>query len=333
MFKFFQTIKTIKKLREINPDKRWLKNQRLYFARMAQAEEPGASAKWIFLKSKLVISLTAILIVLSLGGGAINSAKAALPSDVLFPVKLFTEKIQGLLIIGNENKIDFTLKLAEKRLEEIEQRIEKNNGESPNNKDITAEAIRLAKNNLEKAGTLMAQTVDSKNNGEKNLKQIERVFEKLEKVAERKNQLAKKLTAENPDLTATFNSLDLASIKIEEEINTKINVTGQGEDAAKIIKNQAKKSMERAENKIRNIGRKLLNTDLDQNGENEKSEKEQEETLKKLEKLANKLEKSAEKIESAVEKLEDAKKEFSEKDFNEAIKKANAAFKKTMEEE
>lgn len=331
MFKFFQTIKTIKKLKAIEPRKNWLKNQRIYFNKMLDAQEPVSAVKTsipFFFKSRLAVSLTALIIILSLSDATINFAQAALPSDTLFPIKLFTEKIQGFLTVGDENKVDFALKLAEKRLEEIEKQIEKNK-DNEKNKNIASATINRAKNNMEKAETLIKNSSGS--NKDKNLKHIEKTFKKLEKISERKNRIAEKLTGKIPDLTESFNSLDLISIKIEEKINKKISEAGLEENATNIIKNQAKKSVERAENKIRNVGKKLLNADFERDGRNGKSEKDLEEALKKLEQLAEKLEKSAKKIESATKNLNDAKQQLKNKNFNEAFHKANEGFKNSAE--
>lgn len=340
MFKFLQTIKTIKKLEAVEPRKNWLKNQRIYFAKMAQAEEMPLSKFPIplFLKSKLWVSLAAFLIIFGVGGETISYAQAALPSDTLFPVKLFTEKIQELLTIGNENKIDFALKLAEKRLEEIEQEVEKNNNESVKNENFATTGINRAKNNLEKAEALIKKSSDSNKDENKNLKHIEKVLEKLEKVSERKNRIAKK----KPDLVTAFNALDLASIKIEEEANKKINETASTTDMTNILENQARKAVNRAENKIRIVGEKLgnftgkivnvpTNSRLDNNKKDGESENNHKKNLKKLEQLTDKLENSAKKFESAAENLNDAKQQLKNRNFNEAIHKANEGFKNSVE--
>ncbi|MEK7147159.1 MAG: DUF5667 domain-containing protein [Patescibacteria group bacterium] len=354
MFKIFQTIKTLKKLKKIEPDKRWLKNQRAYFTRIMNIEETIKAARPIFFRKTAVIALTVLLVFLGIGGGAINSAQAALPSDALYPLKLFTEKIQGLLVIGNENKIDFALKLAEKRLEEIEKETERN-GNSEKNERVAFTAISHAQDNLKKAETLIKENSGSGKNENENFKQIEKALKKLGKVSERKNRVAAKLSDKIPELSSALNSLDLASIKIEEEAN-KIIINGiiasttepavsAGNDLFNLLKEQAQKAIERAEKKIRIVEEKLerfaekiSDTQINGNADNEKrgeerQEKNQGKPLKSLERLVQELEDSAKKLESAAEKLNNAKKEFNEGNFDKTIKQANEAFKKAVEAE
>ena len=328
MFKFFQTIKNLKKLKGIEPQKKWLKNQRLYFIKMMGGEETDSISKTsisVFFKSRLIISLTALIVIFSLGSGTIYSARAALPSDTLFPVKLFIEKVQELLARGNENKIDLALKLAEKRLEELE---------SVKNDNLAAEAIARSQNNLEKVEELIKRSADSQVNGDNNLKQMENALKKLEKISERKIRLAEKFKNETPGLTKALNSLDLASIKIEEEANKIIiaipNETASTTNRINIIQGQAKKAIERAKKKIGNI---QIKDNFEDNGKDEKPEKNRNRSLKELEQLADKLENSAKKLEDAAENLNDSKKEFNERDFEKAVKKANEAFRKAVSAE
>lgn len=191
MFKFLQTIKSIKKLKSVEPDKKWLRNLRLRFSRQA---EP-VSAKPAFFRARLATTFIALILILGLGsGGLVNSAQAALPEDTLYPIKLLSERIQNILAISSEKKADLALKFAQKRLIEAEKQSEKNNFKE---RDI-AKTLRRAENHVAEAEALLAKLSEANKGDSKKFKKLEKVVERLNQVAKHKKQLAKKFSRQLP---------------------------------------------------------------------------------------------------------------------------------------
>lgn len=219
MFKFFQAVKTVKKLKKIEPNKRWLANLRMNFAGIADAASPAGPA---FLKTRVAIVAAAVLVLLLSGGGLVNSTQAALPDEALYPIKLLSEKFQEFFIVGNENKVNFALKLAERRLEEAEQRSEKNGASS---ETIILGTIDRAQNNIKRAEIILTRIADNNEGKEdKEFKKAEKALERLEKLAERKMKLAEKLAKKLPSAAKALDNVKFNSVDIKTEGN-KIIIT------------------------------------------------------------------------------------------------------------
>ncbi|KKW23629.1 MAG: hypothetical protein UY70_C0004G0024 [Candidatus Kaiserbacteria bacterium GW2011_GWB1_52_6] len=63
----------------------------------------------------------AFALVLCIGVGTTYASEAALPGDVLYPVKIHVrERVQGALAVGVENKVQWSATLTTRRLEEAE---------------------------------------------------------------------------------------------------------------------------------------------------------------------------------------------------------------------
>lgn len=240
MFKFFHIIKTIKKLRKIEPDRKWLKTLRLNFTTDSQEEVVRSN----FFTRRFATSLVAAALIFSIGGGFVNSAQAALPSDTLYPLKLLSEQFQSFFIVGDENKINFVLKLAERRLEEVEEQTEADSGsvataasnasttiDENSEVSIPGEAIIIgtifrAEKNLEKAEDLFKKISHP---GKDQFKDFGKTLKRLERLAERRNRLAGRFADRLPALARALDRVDLASVNVEEEAN-KIIITFLFED-------------------------------------------------------------------------------------------------------
>ncbi|HXF44024.1 MAG TPA: hypothetical protein VNK70_00980, partial [Candidatus Paceibacterota bacterium] len=93
MFDFFKTIKRIKALKMIEPDKRWLESRRAMFSALAADSKPSISALPALFGPRLARVVVAFLLITVLtGGAAVNSARAALPDEALYPIKLLSER-------------------------------------------------------------------------------------------------------------------------------------------------------------------------------------------------------------------------------------------------
>ncbi len=72
------------------------------------------------------VALASVLILVLIGGSTITASASSLPGDVLYPVKTATEKVQGFFTFGSEAKASFHMKLAQRRLNELESLTEQN---------------------------------------------------------------------------------------------------------------------------------------------------------------------------------------------------------------
>jgi hypothetical protein len=61
-----------------------------------------------------------IVVLLLVGSGTLTAASSSLPGDTLYPIKTATEKVQGFFTWGNEGKASFDIKLAQRRIGELE---------------------------------------------------------------------------------------------------------------------------------------------------------------------------------------------------------------------
>jgi len=74
------------------------------------------------------LALTVILALLLIGGGTVTASADSLPGDALYQVKTTTEKVQGFFTFGDEAKASFHIKLAQRRLHELELLAERKRG-------------------------------------------------------------------------------------------------------------------------------------------------------------------------------------------------------------
>lgn len=74
------------------------------------------------------LALVVILALLLIGGGTITASADSLPGDTLYPLKTTTEKVQGFFTFGDEAKASFYIKLAQRRLDELELLTERKRG-------------------------------------------------------------------------------------------------------------------------------------------------------------------------------------------------------------
>jgi len=66
------------------------------------------------------LAVAVILALFLAGGGTVMASSDSLPGDVLYPVKMATEKVQAFFTFGDEAKANLHIKFAERRVKEIE---------------------------------------------------------------------------------------------------------------------------------------------------------------------------------------------------------------------
>lgn len=326
MFKFFRVIGAIKRIRNIEPDKAWLEKQRLHFARLAGPQRTLA-ASFGFSKLRLATVLVAVALVASAGVGTVNQAQAALPMSFLYPVKLLSEQIQEIFVLGNEKKMDFALKLAERRFEEVEVIAAAERGvEGQANEAAVVAAILRAGENIEKTEKILNKISQSKSSG-KVFKDLEKALDKLDNLAEHRAKILEKIGDRLPDAFAALESVNLASINVEQEANKIVitiatnfststatstaQATSSALSVAELLKNAAQKAIQRAEGKIAEVEARLATSTATSTAEF---------VVKTTKKLAE-----------AKGKLGEARAAFQGNDFKKAIGRANEAYKKAIE--
>ena len=65
------------------------------------------------------VALSLVLVLLIAGGSTVAASTGSLPGDTLYPVKTATEKVQAFFTFGEDAKANLYMKLAERRIEEI----------------------------------------------------------------------------------------------------------------------------------------------------------------------------------------------------------------------
>jgi hypothetical protein len=79
------------------------------------SEESGVLRCWT---SRATRAAAGILIFLVLGWGAATASAAAVPGDLLYPVKLLTERVKFFLAVNAEEKAELRIVFADRRLRE-----------------------------------------------------------------------------------------------------------------------------------------------------------------------------------------------------------------------
>ena len=97
------------------------------------------------------VAVAVILALFLAGGGTVMASSNSLPGDLLYPMKMATEKVQAFFTFGDEAKANLHIKFAERRGKEIESLAERgrNIPESVLNvmREETERAIHLVERN------------------------------------------------------------------------------------------------------------------------------------------------------------------------------------------
>lgn len=78
------------------------------------------SLKKLILKP-MPIAIIALIVSLATGGGVMAAAQDSLPTEILYPIKLITEKIQEVATFDEVKKVELQTRLADRRLAEIQE--------------------------------------------------------------------------------------------------------------------------------------------------------------------------------------------------------------------
>lgn len=129
-----RVINALKGLNRLSADSVWLTKNRVlllnHIRRYPQKEistrlESNGSV-WFWSLKPIAVVVIALVVMLGVGATAVVAARNVLPTHLLYPVKLTTEKLEGLLIFNDVKKINFIVGLAQRRLQELQQAISQN---------------------------------------------------------------------------------------------------------------------------------------------------------------------------------------------------------------
>ena len=117
----------------------------------------------ILLKQKtMIIPIILIMALMGGGAGATYASQSSLPGEILYPVKIVSEKMQTVLTINDIKQAELHLKFSSKRLEEIEKLADQQKADE----QIIKSAVANYQNELTESGNALISS-ENENNQEK----------------------------------------------------------------------------------------------------------------------------------------------------------------------
>ncbi len=133
----------------------------------------------LFSRPVLIRAAAVTLIVFVAGWTTVASSAQALPGDLLYPIKLFSERVRFCLAINQESKAELCIVFAEERVKELVKRHSKGGGL---NKKLLAAMLNEAKMALDAGPELPEVSRDLLNSRVASLSQFQKhTLEQLEK--------------------------------------------------------------------------------------------------------------------------------------------------------
>ena len=197
-------VEQLKTLKEIKPRAEWVNSSRelLLSQISAQAENSktlvGANV-WFFFKSAMPsgvlrfvaqpIGVLSVILLFIAGTGilGVNASKTSLPGDLLYPVKLTSEKVSLSLIINDSKKAEKHLEYAEERVKEMEA-VSAQPLETQDKKDKIKQAVSGLMDQMEGAQNQLDKVKDANELGQTENKVIVEVALGVDKKAEELSQ-------------------------------------------------------------------------------------------------------------------------------------------------
>ena len=251
------------------------------------------------------IALIIGLIIALTSGGTVAASQNSLPGDVLYPVKIVSEDARVAMVFSPEQKAEFRLNLAQKRIEEIGRVLEKV-GEDGNG--MSVEALQKALDNFDaQVKKILDKTDEIKEKG--NLAKAGEIIANLETNL----GIYKKILKDKEEKSegGVKNKLKEAGFLIEknnEKVKKENEDIDEEEDKTAGTKESAEGKINAAENKITEVEKFIQN---------------KEENLG-----VEAVMEAKEKLEDAKEKLSEAKERLDKGEYREAFDKAKDAMKK-----
>ena len=280
LFKFFKIIKNLKSLRQIKPDEIWLKKTRQNLEDLT-GYKISVKERGIFWLPKLAPTVLIVFLVFGIGfGSTIFAAQESLPTEALYPLKLLSERFKSFIIFGDENKINFVLNLAEKRLTEAQELAQMQLVQAT---EIDTSAISsLAVAQVSDGGLVIVGTINRFENNlmkaQKRLVNLQskgkakglfKIANRLENLQAQQQRLQERLQFYIPQLAEALENAQITSIDVQNEVDkiiVTLNITEQGTTSsttteiilpASSSQDRAQKAIKRAEHKIAIVEAKL----------------------------------------------------------------------------
>lgn len=263
-------INYLKSLRHLEPDQGWFSSNKKDLQEFIKENpvlvKPKSFSYFFFLRNfRFASAIVAVILVLGLGSGAVLASQDTLPGETLFPVKLLTEEVEKFLARDDFSKAEISIKLTNKRLEEVIKLTSSNNPEENQehiNKNLerfktelkTAEGFLFKldiKNKKDKKTLKLALKFgESLTNYQELLEEIEDLFpNQLKKVI----QLAREASGKGEE--TSFKIALKLKIEIEEEVDGEEEGDADGKEGKKLeimtkIKEKAQEEISDAEEKL-----------------------------------------------------------------------------------
>ncbi len=200
-----QVTKNLKKAKFLPTDSNWLKeNKRNLFAFVNA--NPISAQEFEISDLKLRPVYSALLLVFGLiilGSGITLAAKNSLPQDLLYPVKLATEKLEGMFVIGADSRAYYAMSLASKRLEEAQISLIKQSQRSE--LDATFNNYSLALREAQKS----LEDVEALDNNDRKVKDV---ADKIVEIQNRHQQILANLASSSDTSNVSFKAVTDAQI-------------------------------------------------------------------------------------------------------------------------
>lgn len=144
-----KTKNILKKLENSEKDKEFLRELRFSLVEYIKVNPPvGSNYKylwgWVFNLGK--ISFVVFLILVLVGSGTTLASQNSLPGETFYPIKMLTEKLILAAPLSSETRSSVNINLADRRIKEIQDILNKNEVEGDGGK--VTKAIEIASNNL-----------------------------------------------------------------------------------------------------------------------------------------------------------------------------------------
>ncbi len=180
------------------------------------------------------IAIIAMIMSLAAGSGVVAASQNSLPTGALYPVKIATEQIREAMTFNNEKKIDLSVKLAEKRLNEIKE-LQKN-GEVP--EIVINQALVKYKKHIAAAQNQLAN-ISSSNTASKTIAVAVKYGNSLEKQQEQLATLTNQISTLSQTAQSSLNQAKKSNIANSNQALEKIELKIQETEANRAGNNQS----------------------------------------------------------------------------------------------
>lgn len=222
-----EIIKQLKNLNQVKPKEEWKAANREQLLTQINAQQDFSNAdkkfgvknldvflptNWgrVILKPKPIGVLLVILLVLSGGYFSVNASYGSVPGDVLYTIKITSEKIKLTFTTDDRHETELHIEFAQKRLEELEKITQNQEPETEKKNKNAKKAITAFKKEMDKVN--------------ENLEKV-----KVKQPAEETVQVAKLVTEKTDEFTEKLKDMDP---EIKQDIKEAIVASEETSDKA-----------------------------------------------------------------------------------------------------